>query len=253
MRPRFSHLVVTLLVLTATVRAADPPAATNTPNAELDRLAVEVLKDLHNRGADLYNAADAPGALRLYEATLRSVGPFLAHRPKVQAAIADGLAEAFKLDGAKAQAFRLHELIDQVRNELKSAPNVVPEVKLGERKGDPTPDDGKTAGKPAPKPDAPPAPVVGTLAGKLTLDGKPVPKAAVTLVSLSLPKPRVFTAESTADGTFTFTDLPPATYSLTVTGGVKPLPGKYASTQTSRLEVVVKAGPNTSDVDLQSK
>jgi hypothetical protein len=253
MRPRFSHLVVTLLVLTATVRAADPPAATSTPNAELDRLAVEVLKDLHNRGADLYNAADAPGALRLYEATLRSVGPFLAHRPKVQAAIADGLAEAFKLDGAKAQAYRLHELIDQVRNDLKTATKVVPEVKLGERKGDPTPGDGKTEGKSAPNPDAPPAPVVGTLAGKLTLDGMPVPKAAVTLVSLTLPKPRVFTAQSTADGTFTFTDLPPANYSLMVTGGAKPLPGKYESTQTSRLEVVVKAGSNTSDVNLQSK
>jgi hypothetical protein len=199
----------------------------------LDRVAVDVLKDLHNRGADLYNSADAAGAAKLYEATLRAVGPFLSHRPKVQAAIADGLVEAAKLDGAKAQAFRLHELIDRVRTDLKSAIKPDSEAK--------------------PEPAKPEPPAVGSLTGVLTLDGKPLGSAAVMLVSLTLPAPRVFTAATDPEGRFAFpAELPAATYVVMVSG-VGGLPAKYQSTRTSGLEVTVKAGPQTVDFALQSK
>lgn len=225
--PRVLFALLACAVGVSGVRAADPPPA------DLDKVAVEVLKDLHNRGADLYNAADAAGAVRVYETTLRAVGPFLAHRPKVQTAIVDGLAEALKLDGAKAQAYRLHEVIDQVRTELK-----------GTAKGD----------EPKPPAKKPEPPAVGSLSGVLTLDGMPVPKADVTLVSLTLPQPRVFTAATDADGKFAFAaELPPATYAVMVTGGVKPVPSKHQSTMTSGVEVVVKSGSQTADVQLQSK
>ncbi len=249
MPPRLLLAVVACSVVAAGGRAADPPAATT--HADLDKAAVEVLKDLHNRGADLYNAADAAGAARLYDTTLRAVAPFLAHRPKLQATIADGLADAGKLDGAKAQAYRLHEVIDQVRNDLKAAMAADAEPKPGERKADPKPGDSKSAPKP-PEPPEPPA--VGSLGGTLTLDGQPLGKADVTLVSLTLPAPRVFTAATDGNGKFTFpAELPPATYAVMATGEVKPLPAKYQSTATSGLRVVVKAGVQTADVKLQSK
>ena len=263
MPPRSLLAVVACAVVVAGARAADPPPFA-TP-ADLDQVAVEVLKELHNRGADLYNAADAAGAMRLYDTTLRAVGPFLAHRPKVQAVIADGLLDAAKIDGAKAQAYRLHELIDQVRNDLKAAMKAEAEAEAEakrnarpdpkpERKPDPTPGTTKADPKPGPKPDAPPPPAFGSLAGTLTLDGRPLAKADVTLVSLTLPKPRVFTAATDWKGTFTVpAELPPADYAVMVTGEAKPLPAKYQSTATSGVRVVVKAGAQTADVNLQSK
>jgi hypothetical protein len=236
--PRVLFALLACAVGVSGAQAADPPSGASVSHADLDRIAVEVLKDLHNRGADLYNAADAAGAVRVYETTLRAVGPFLAHRPKVRAAVADGLAEALKLDGAKAQAYRLHEVIDRVRTELKGA-----------AKGD-----DPTAAKPVEAERKPEPPAVGALSGVLTLDGQPVPKADVTLVSLTLPQPRVFTAATDIDGKFAFpAELPVATYAVMVTGGVKPLPARCQSTMTSGVQVVVKAGSQTADVSLQSK
>jgi hypothetical protein len=242
MTPRVVFALITCCVAAAGGRAADPPPAV--PTADLDKVAVEVLKDLHNRGADLYNAADAVGAMRLYEGTLRTVVPFLAHRPKVQKAIGDGLADALKLDGPKAQAFRLHEVIDAVRTDLKAAIKADAEAK-------PTsPTESKKP--PDPTPPQPPAPTVGSVSGVLTLDGKPL-KADVTLVSLTLPRPRVFTAAAAADGKFAFpAELPPATYAGMVTAAPG-VPARYLSTMTSGLEVAVKAGPQTADLKLQSK
>lgn len=252
--------LVAFLAPTLLARAADPPAASApVSTAELDRLAVEVLKDLHNRGADLYNAADAGGALRLYEGALRSVGPFLAHRPKVQAAIADGLTDAFKLDGAKAQAFRLHEVIDQVRNDLKAAMTAEARAAKTAPMADPKKPE---SAKPEPskpestKPEPPKAEpsAVGSLAGVLTLDGQPLANTDVTLVSLTLSRPQVFTAATDAAGKFTFpAELPAATYAVMVTGAGDKVPGKYQSTMTSGLQLVVKAGTQTGDVKLQSK
>jgi hypothetical protein len=272
MTPRPLLVILACAVVTVGVRAADPPAAT--PHADLDRAAVEVLKELHNRGADLYNAADAAGATRLYDTALRAVGPFLTHRPKVQAAIADGLAEAAKLDGAKAQAYRLHELIDQVRNDLKAGLQADAEAKPGERKADPKPGDPKTetkGGEPIPEPnpgelkgdpkpgDAKSAPkseppAEGSLSGTLLLDGKPVAYAAVLLVPAAQPKAKPFLAATGRDGKFAFpTALPAAAYAAAVAGGVRPIPAKYRAAETSGLEVVVKAGSQAVDLKLQSK
>lgn len=251
MTPRVVFALVACCAVAAGGRAADPPPV---PTAELDKVAVEVLKDLHNRGADLYNVADAGGAMRLYEGTLRTVVPFLAHRPTVQKTIADGLADALKLEGAKAQAFRLHEVIDAVRSDLK-------EAMKADADGKPTPMPAPTKPEPKPvdpvelkKPDPPPppAPTVGAISGVLTLDGKPL-KADVTLVSLTLPQPRVFTAVADAEGKFAFpAELPPANYAGMVSAAIG-VPARYQSVMTSGLQVGVKAGPQTVDLKLQSK
>lgn len=210
-----------LVLFASGTLAADPKPPTQ---ADLDKIAVDVLKDVHDRGADLYNAADAAGAQRLYEGALRTVSPFLAHRPKVQKVIADGLAEAAKMNGVKPQAFRLHELIEQVRADLK-------------------PDDKKPA-----------QPAVGNLAGLVMVNGKPLAGCSVTIVSLDLPQPRVFTAVADSGGRYAFTDpIPTGKYVVMVTdGGAVKLPAKYLSTMTSDLSATVIGNDSTANLELQS-
>ena len=63
-----------------------------------DKLVVDTLRDVHNKGADLYNEAkDFVGAYRIYQGALLTVRPLLGfHQPGVQKAIDTGLAEAEK-------------------------------------------------------------------------------------------------------------------------------------------------------------
>ena len=89
-------------------------------DAELDARAVAVVKEVHNLGAALYNGGDPVGAFRLYEGALRTCRAFLAHRPAVQQRIGDGLAEVDRTDGARVRAYRLHELMEEVRGDLKA-------------------------------------------------------------------------------------------------------------------------------------
>jgi hypothetical protein len=134
------------------------------------------------------------------------------------------------------------ELKAAIKADEESKPAPMPEPK----KPDPKPEPPKPDPKPAP-------PVVGSLTGVLTINGKPVAKADITLVSLTLPAPRVFTATADEAGKFAFpTELPLATYAVMVTG-VAAVPAKYQSTRTSGLEVVVKPGSLTADLNLQSK
>jgi hypothetical protein len=85
----------------------------------------------------------------------------------------------------------------------------------------------------------------------VTLDGKPVGAGEVTVVTLDLPRPRVFTAKLT-DGAYAFADeLPVGTYVLIVTG--KGVPEKFATTLTSGLRVEVAGGAGELNLDLKSK
>ena len=112
-------LLLALLLLLPAVAIAQPAPKPPTL-ADLSKKAVDVLRVLHDRGADLYNAGDAPGAVKVYQTALGAVSPFVAHHPAIQKAIADGLAEAEKADGDKAKAFKLHEVIELVRADLRA-------------------------------------------------------------------------------------------------------------------------------------
>lgn len=246
----FPRTLAAVLLLTSCAIAADPPAAKPLAPTDLDRLAVDTLRAVHDRGADLYNAADAPAAYRLYEGALLTVSPFLAHRPAVQKVIADGLAEAGKLDGVKARAFRLHEVIEQVRGDLRK------EIKKAEEEAK-KPDAGpqRVLPPPPPKPADPPKPTTGTLSGVVTLDGQPVAGASVTVVSLDLPAPRVFTAVTDTAGKYSFPDpLPVSKYAVLLTpDGAGQVPVKYRSTMSSGLTVAVTGGQAVGDLALESK
>src|SRR5258707_9920404 len=111
-------LAALLLLTGATVFAADPPAAIDAK--VLDKSIVASLRGIHDRGADLYNLSkDYPAAYRLYEGSLLTVKPLLAHRPDVQRTIDDGLATAGKEPDPARKAFVLHEAIEKVRADLK--------------------------------------------------------------------------------------------------------------------------------------
>ncbi len=239
-----------ILLLTSVAFAADPPPTKPLTPTDLDKLAVDTLRAVHDRGADLYNAADAPSAYRIYEGALLTVSPFLAHRPAVQKVIADGLAEAGKLDGVKAQAFRLHEVIETVRSDLRK------EMKKADEAAK-TPDAGpQRVLPPTPaKPADPRRPTTGTLSGTVTLDGQPVGGATVTVVSLDLPAPRVFSATTDAAGKYTFPDpLPVSKYVVMLTpDGAGKVPAKYRSTLSSGLTAVVTGGTTAGDLALESK
>ncbi|MCI0704146.1 MAG: hypothetical protein L0241_24070 [Planctomycetia bacterium] len=141
---------LTLLAVlgTTTATAADDPKLPETK--VFDKLVVDSLRDVHNKGAELFNEAkDFPGAYRMYQGALLTIRPLLAHRPEAQKIIADGLAAAEKVpdlaDGKgpdfARKAFVLHEAIEGVRKHLKIA--------IGDKKpDDKKPDDKKKPEEP---------------------------------------------------------------------------------------------------------
>jgi len=221
---RSASALLFLLAVLASPARSEPPTPKPTPAQELDRIALDVFKEMHNQGAALYNADDTAGCLKVYRTALLSVKPFLKHRPAIQNGIEKGLAEAEKIDGPKAQAFRLHELIVQVRTDLKVESD-----------------------KPAP-PERPPDSPPSTVTGSITLDGQPLAGASVTFAGGK----RAFTAITDAGGRYAVTDpIPPGQYAVIVTGAA--VPAKFHTTDTSGLVLEVMAGKNNQDLRLQSK
>lgn len=244
---------VWVMIVTASSMAQTPPSGVGTTpvtkaQTDLDQIVVSILKEVHNRGAELYNRGDAAGCYRMYEGALVTVKAFLAHRPATQKIIDNGLTEVAKTDGAKIQAFRLHEVIEQVRGELKTESKT-----LEGSTPDPMPTVKEVIPAPKPKSEAPKPPATdATVSGAVTLLGKPLTDCEVTIVSMTLSKPRVFTAKVEA-GQYKFDGpIPLGKYVVIVTGSpADPIPEKYKTTQTSNLRVDVKAGGNNFDLNLQ--
>jgi hypothetical protein len=91
---------------------------------DLLRRLVDSLKHVHNHGAQLYNSGQHAEAYRLYQGALFVTLQMLAGRPDLKLIIADGLSEV-ELSAANDQvkAFRLHEVIDHMRSQLKAPLN----------------------------------------------------------------------------------------------------------------------------------
>lgn len=180
--------------------------------AVTDRRVLETLKEVHNRGAGLYNAGRHAEAFRVYQGALLVARPFLDHRPAVQALITDGLAEVDAVDGnVKLMAFRLHEVIEQVRADLKAV---------------------WKAARAA-------APAVARVSGVVTAGGAPLPHAIVRFAG-DAGGPTAAVGAG-ADGSFRLS-VPPGGYAVTVTGP--------ANLPAAPLAVEVRPGNNTLRVDL---
>jgi hypothetical protein len=206
-----------------------------------DRLVVDTLRDVHNKGADLYNVKkEFDGTYRMYQGALLTIRPLLAHRPAAQKIIDEGLAAAESEASMAQKAFRLHEAIEAVRSNLKAG-------------GTPPKPVEPTEVAPEPKPKAPaiaPAAAGKGPSGIVTLQGKPLGAAEITMVSLDLPKPQVFTAAIQPDGHYAFAEpLPAGKYVVTVTAAA--VPAKYQTTTTSGITIEVKADGGTFDIDLK--
>jgi outer membrane biosynthesis protein TonB len=255
-----------------TAAAADGPKLPEV--AAFDKLVVDALREVHNRGADLYNTSrDFEGAYRMYQGGLLAVKPLLAHRPAAQKLIDEGVEAADKEPTPARRAFKLHETIEAVRKSIKDAnePNIKtidPEPKPKEKAPEPkpkpidpivdpkptekTPKD--TEPKKAPEvkktkeKDAEPKKGTGP-SGTVTLKGKPVAAAEITLVSLGSGKPRVFTA-TVDDGKYQFAEAVPAgKYAVVVAG--KGVPDKFQTTATTSLVMDLKAAAGTFDFSLE--
>ncbi|MFO0825362.1 MAG: carboxypeptidase-like regulatory domain-containing protein [Gemmataceae bacterium] len=267
----FAGLFLALLMV-GSVHAEDTPKLPDV--AAFDKLVVDALREVHNRGADLYNTAqNYEAAYRMYQGGLVAVRPLLGHRPGAQKLIDDGIAAADKESTPARRAFKLHETIEGVRKYLKDVNEprikpIEPEPKKKEPepkkkepvevKKDPEPTPKKKDPEPMPKkepepkkkePEPMPKKDTG-LSGKVSVQGKVVAGGEVAFVSLDLAKPRVFTATTQADGSYKFTELlPPGRYAVIVNG--KGVPDKFTTTTTSGLVITVKAGSSTQDIDLK--
>jgi hypothetical protein len=181
-----------------------------------DAVILDTLKDVHNRGAALYNGGEHAAAFRLYQGALLVARPLLAHRPATQKAVADGLAEVeVSAADAKLKAFRLHEVMEQVRADIKA--------------------DGRAA-----------RPAGATAAGTLLVAGRPAPDVCVLFFPRGAVAPAGL-AVSDGDGRFALgTPLPPGRYTLTLVGPA--VPAVYQQVSTTPLQIDLKTGPNAADV-----
>ena len=222
-----------------------------------DKLVVDTLRDVHNLGADLYNEKKQPeAAYRMYQGALMAVRPLLAHRTAAQKLIDDGFAAAEKETVVALKAFKLHETIEGVRAHLKN-PDAKPSDPADPKKKEKEPADPKLKEKPDPKGKGEMklsagggAKTSATVSGIVTLQGKPLAAAEVTVVTLDEAKPRVFTAAIQADGAYQFKEpLPPGRYVVIVTAPA--IPAKYQTTTTSGLVIEVKPGGNMQNIDLK--
>ncbi|MGL6074672.1 MAG: hypothetical protein ACRC8S_10970 [Fimbriiglobus sp.] len=258
---------VCLMTLASPALAQSSPKPITAPTI-LDQLAVDTLKEVHNRGADLYNRGEHASSYRMYEGALITVKPFLAHRPSIQKLIATSLEETAKTEGSKIQAYRLHEVIEQVRADLKAeiakanggpkTDPVVGETIPAPSEMKPKPikpaEPPKSEIKPeAPKPETPKAVATGPtgfVEGKVALAGKALANAEVTMVSLDLSRPRIFTGKADATGVYKVVGpLPASKYLIIVTGTNVPM--KYTVTETP-LRVNLTGGTSLSfDINLE--
>ena len=230
---------------------AEPPKPIDP--AAFDRMVMDSLRDIHNRGASLYNdGKDYAGCLRLYEGSLRTVRPLLAHRPAVQKLIDDNLVKLNDEDPVRSKAFRLHELIEMVRGELRDGAAKPVEPKPV----NPMPTAKSPVNAPAPVPlaNVPTTPTPAAVAvwlGAVSLAGKSMNGVEVTFVSLDLPEPKIVSAISDANGRFRAVLPAFGRYAMMVTGtGV---PERYHTTTASGLRANFQSGTAGGDLNLNEK
>jgi hemoglobin len=117
---RFLFLAFALLTLAGTGRGQ--PAAKTVDPKDLDQNINNALREVINNGAKLYNRPnnDYAGCYRLFEGSLTTLKPLLAHRPGLQKAIDDAFAAAAREQSIPERAFILRGALDRIRDETGS-------------------------------------------------------------------------------------------------------------------------------------
>lgn len=199
----------------------DKPMTPTISTKDHDKAVLDTLKDVHNRGAELYNAGDHTGAFRLYQGGLIVAKPFLAHRTKQREAIREGLEQVDKSNAdPKLKAFRLHEVIEQIRGELKD------ELKKQVDRENPA---------------------EAAVSGRVTVAGRPNHSVTVAFVPAAAKKVLAST-KCNADGSFNVpTTLPIGAYFVTLVG--EGVPDHFTKPETTPLKADLKAGVNALTFD----
>jgi hypothetical protein len=214
---------------------------------ELDRQLFDVLKEIHNRGADMFNDGDVVGCYRLFQGCLQTARAALAHRPAEQKFIDESLAASEKELTFSRRAYVLHESIDKLRTRLRGVvPPPPPVAKGGEPEYLTVPP--REMGAPKQELKEPPKKIAipkdGVL-GRVVWQGQPLAGVEVTFVSRGTSPFRVAEGVTDANGDYVLTGVAPGRYTvlLTIPKGKKQfLPERYAATTTSPLVVDVKGG-----------
>jgi hemoglobin len=117
---RLFLLAACLVALVCVAPLCAGPVADAKPleRAALDQQIYKSLRDVINKGADLYNNGDPNGCYRLYEGAILAIQPLLEHRPDMQKAITTGVDRARRNPDLGRRAFVLREVIDQIRGEI---------------------------------------------------------------------------------------------------------------------------------------
>src|SRR5262249_33247552 len=118
MQPFSMLACLAALVVTAPVAAAEGPDAMPLDRAALDQQIYKSLRDVINKGADLYNNGDQNGCYRLYEGAVLALQPLPDNRPEIQKAIIAGVENARRNPDLGRRAFVLRDVIDQIRNDI---------------------------------------------------------------------------------------------------------------------------------------
>lgn len=100
---------------------ADNPPTASIEVKKLDKLLYDTLREVHNRGAEMYNRGDAVACYRIYQGSLWTIRPLLTHRPQQQKWLDEEMARIDKEPSIARRAFRLHEVIEQVRTDLRAS------------------------------------------------------------------------------------------------------------------------------------
>jgi hypothetical protein len=262
---RASSLFLSFLTLTAPTLAEEKKLNPR----EIDKQLFDLLKEVHNQGADLYNTGDAVGSYRLFQGSLKTARAVLIYRPAEQKFIDEILADAEKRGSVQLRAFALHESIEKLRARLRIGPNETEGKKEAEQLTTPPrelkPEQKEPVDKPPPSkepapnlekkppPKAPPLPPTEGVSGRIFWGGQPV-AAEIAFVSRGILDIRVVEGASNAEGLFALEKIVPGKYTVLLSAprnSKPPLPERYATTTTSPLIVDVKGGGDSLDFLLQ--
>jgi hemoglobin len=109
-------LVLVSWVVAASAQENRAPGASA---SEGDRRWYDGLRDVINRGADLYNGGDQNGCYRLFQGALMALRLHFAGRHDIERAIETGLADAERQRSVQEKAYALRRALDTVRAQLK--------------------------------------------------------------------------------------------------------------------------------------
>jgi hypothetical protein len=235
-----------LMVVTPCALAEDKKIASR----EIDKRLYDVLKEIHNRGADLFNDGDPAACYRLFQGTLQTARAVLAHRPAEQKFIDESVAQAERQPTLEKRAFALHEIVAKLRDRLRVASTEKGEgpefLTIPPR--EPKPEVKKD---PGPKKVVPPKDGV---MGRLHWKGQPLAGAEVAFVSRGPADIKVYECVTNSEGIYVLEKVRPGKYTVLLTEPAEKtsvLPERYATTTTSPLIVDVKGGGDTLDFLLQ--